>query len=171
MTVEANQESSFDDLAYGFTGSFPVKLDSALRLPLPVKFREVLEKRYGSTSTLLFVIPDQGKLRVLPKPMFDRFQEELSRASWHDEDGDSIRSFVIGNMVRQQLDPQNRIRLSEGLCEMAGIKKDVVVSGQMDNMEIWDAEAWKEFNSSTAKTYKQKAAEVFRKLRSGAAAV
>jgi MraZ protein len=170
MGTEAVQDASYEDLAYGFTGSFPVKLDSALRLPLPAKFREVLEKRYGSTSTLLFVIPDQGKLRVLPKPVFDRFQEELSRAPWTEQDGDDIRSFIYGNMARQQLDPQNRIRLTQDLCDLGEITKEVVVAGNSDGMEIWDADAWKAQNAATAKAYKQKAAEVFRRLRAGGSA-
>jgi MraZ protein len=62
---------------------------------------------------------------------------------------------------------QNRIRLTPSLCELAELQKEVVVVGQQDRMEIWDAGKWKEFNAGTAKNFKSVMADVFRNRQAG----
>lgn len=128
----------------GFTGSFSVTLDRALRLRIPAKFREVLAKRYGSTSTILFLAPWQDMLKVLPEPAFSRLQQSLSNMTSFCEEAEMVRLFLVGNMACLRLDTRGRIRLTERLCEIAEIKKDVVVVGQGDRMEIWSAKRWRE---------------------------
>lgn len=45
---------------------------------------------------------------------------------------------------------------------MADLEKEVVVVGQQDQMELWNANKWKEFNVGTVKNLKTVMAAVFR---------
>src|SRR6187402_1647385 len=94
------------ELALGFTGNFPVKLDSALRLAIPAKFKEVLERRYGTSAGQVVLVPDSGKVKVLPLPVWEKTQQKLEELSEFDPNADDLRTFVFGNMAVCQLDAQ-----------------------------------------------------------------
>src|SRR5688572_2225644 len=85
------------ELALGFTGNYPVKLDSALRLAIPAKFKEVLDRRYGTSGGQVVLVPDSGKVKVLPLPVWERMQQRLEELSEFDPDADVYKSFVFGN--------------------------------------------------------------------------
>lgn len=158
-------ETGQTEVSFGFTGNFPLRMDSAQRVAVPAKFKEVLEKKYGTTSQVVLV-PDSGKVKVLPLPVWQAVQAKLEELSEFDPSADDYRTFIFGNMATCQLDAQNRIRLTPSLCELAELEKEVVVVGQQDRMEIWDAGKWKEFNANTAKNFKAVMAEVFRNRQS-----
>lgn len=150
------------EIGLGFTGNYPVKLDSGLRIAVPSKFREILDKKYAATAGQVFVIPGDGRLRVLPVPVWQKVQSQLEEISEFDPNGDELKTFIFGNLAICPLDAQNRIRLSPALCEMADLEKEVVVVGQQNQMELWNANKWKEFNVGTVKNLKAVMAEVFR---------
>jgi MraZ protein len=155
-------ETTATEVSLGFTGNHTVRMDSALRAAVPVRFKEVLDKKYGAASNQVVLVPDSGKVKVLPLPVWQTVQKKLEELSEFDPSADEYRTFIFGNMAVCQLDAQNRIRLTPSLCELAELQKELVVVGQQDRMEIWDAAKWKEFNAGTAKNFKAVMAEVFR---------
>lgn len=161
-------ESGTADGFQGFMGNHPLRMDSAQRVAVPAKFREALDRMYGDTSSQVVLLPDDGKVKVLPMPVWDRLMKQLEELSDFDPASDDLRTFMFGNMVVCSLDAQNRIRLTPGLCEMAGLTKEVVVVGKNDRMEIWDAARWKEFNISTSRSLRDVMGQVFRNRQSGA---
>ncbi len=156
------------EIALGFTSNYTVKLDSAQRAAFPAKFREVLDRKYGDSASQVVLIPDSGKLKVLPMPVWQKMQERLNNLPDFDPSSDDLRTLIFGNMVICPLDGQNRIRLTPMLCELADLKKEVVFVGQQDRMEIWDTEKWREFTTQTTKNLRSVMTEVFRNSRSGA---
>jgi MraZ protein len=162
-----NTENSSVELTLGFTGNFTVKLDSALRVAIPSKFKEVLDRRYGTSSSHVVLVPDSGKVKVLPLPVWERMQQKLEELSEFDPNADDYRTFVFGNMSVCQLDAQNRVKLTGSLRDLAELDKEAVVVGQQDRMEIWDAAKWKEFNAGTARNFKAVMTEVFRNRQLG----
>lgn len=155
------------ELSFGFTGNFNLRLDKALRLAFPAKFKQVLDSQYGVTGSHVVLVPDSGKVKVLPIPVWRSVQAKLEQLSEFDPSADDLRTFTFGNMVVAPLDTQNRIRLTTSLCELAELTTDVVFVGQQDKMEIWDAGKWKEFNAGTARNYKSVMADVFRNRQAG----
>jgi MraZ protein len=155
-------ETNTVEVSLGFTGNFPLRMDSGQRVAVPAKFKEVLDKKYGVAASQVVLVPDSGKVKVLPLPVWQSVQKKLEELSEFDPSADDYRTFIFGNMAVCQLDAQNRIRLTPSLCELAELQKEVVVVGQQDRMEIWDAGKWKEFNAGTAKNFKSVMADVFR---------
>jgi MraZ protein len=155
-------ETSSTELSFGFTGNFQLRMDKAQRIAVPAKFKQVLDMAYGATASQVVLVPDSGKVKVLPLPVWKTVQARLEELSDLDPNVDDYRTFIFGNMVVCQLDAQNRIRLSPSLCELAELNTEVVVVGQQDQMEIWDAAKWKEFNVGTAKNFRNVRTEVFR---------
>jgi MraZ protein len=155
-------ETTATEVSLGFTGNYPLRMDSAFRIAVPAKFKEVLDKKYGTAASQIVLVPDSGKVKILPLPIWQTVQRKLEELSEFDPSADDYRTFIFGNMTVCQLDAQNRVRLTPSLCELAEIQKEVVVVGQLDRMEIWDAAKWKEFNAGTARNFKAVMAEVFR---------
>ena len=54
------------------------------------------------------------------------------------------RRYVASTAEYCELDKQGRILISAKLRDHAGLNKDVVISGNLDNFEIWAPERWKE---------------------------
>lgn len=165
---ETNGHINSGEVALGFTGNFPLRMDSAQRVAVPAKFREVLDKSYGAFGSQVVLVPDFGKVKVLPMPVWEDAKKKLESLPDFDPSSDELRTFIFGNMSVCQLDAQNRIRLTPGLCEMADLQKEVVVVGQQDRMEIWDAVRWKEFNATTSRNLREVMAQVFRNRQQGA---
>jgi MraZ protein len=154
------------EISLGFLGNYPLRLDSAQRVAVPAKFREVLDRKYGDTASQVVLVPDQDKIRVLPLPVWQRLQEQLNGLSAFEPNAEDYRTFVFGNMALCQLDSQSRVRLTPSLCELAQLDKEVVFVGKQDGMEIWSAENWKAFNQKQAKGFRATMQEMFRSSRS-----
>ncbi len=160
-------ENESSDISFGFTGNFPLKMDSTQRVAIPAKFKEVLDCKFSTTPSTVVLVPDDEKVKVLPIPVWMKFQERLEEFSDLDPNAGDYKAYIIGNMRKCTLDGQNRIQVPQSLCELANLQKEVVVVGQIDKMEIWDAEKWKEFNARTQKNLKSVMSELFRNRQLG----
>jgi MraZ protein len=119
-----------------FRGSAPTKIDDKGRLKIPTDFRRVLEERYGldlfvtsvqGDSALLYPLPvwEEIEARLMAMPSTDRAKMRyLERVSYY------------GQQVR--LDVQGRILIPQILRESASISGDVVVSGQLNHLGVWN---------------------------------
>lgn len=171
MGKSDNIESAGSDVFLGFTGNHPLRMDSALRIAMPAKFREVLDRLSGDQPSQVYLLPDMGKVKVLPLSAFESVKKQLEGLSDFDPNSEDLRTYIFGNMAQCVLDAQNRIRLTPGLCEMAGLEKEVVVVGKQDRMEIWDAVKWKEFNAATSRNLREVMQQVFRSSQAGGGGV
>jgi MraZ protein len=121
-----------------FRGSAPTKIDDKGRLKIPTDFRRLLEDRWGPD---LFVTSVQGESALLyPLPVWEEIEQRLSAMA----STDPIRLRYLervnyyGPQVR--LDVQGRILVPQILRESASVSGDVVVSGQLDHLVVWNHE-------------------------------
>ncbi len=121
-----------------FRGSAPAKIDDKGRLKVPTAFRQHIEERWGSD---LFVTSVRGDAAlVYPLPVWEEIEERLGRMpSTHRT---KVRFLERVNYFGQQgrLDTQGRIVLPQLLREQAGMDGEVVVSGQIDHLVVWNRE-------------------------------
>jgi MraZ protein len=121
-----------------FRGSAPTKIDDKGRLKIPTDFRRLLEERYGSD---LFVTSVQGDSALLyPLPVWEELEQRLAAIPTTDRIKTRFleRANYFGQQVR--LDVQGRILIPQILRESAGINGDVVVSGQLTHLVVWNHE-------------------------------
>ncbi len=74
--------------------------------------------------------------------------------------GSRARAFnrlVFSGAVECLMDRQGRILLPQNLREYAGIRKDVVITGVSDHMEIWSKEGWNEYMKKEGGTFEETA--------------
>lgn len=124
-----------------FMGEYNHSIDTKGRLIIPSKFRDGLGKEFVVTKGL------DGCLFVYPNEAWREFEEKLRTLPLMNKSARQFSRFFVAGAAMCELDKQGRILLPATLREFAGLDKDVVLTGNLDRVEIWSKEKWIE-NSS-----------------------
>ena len=128
-----------------FMGEYRHTVDPKGRLIVPSKFRELLGAEFVVTRGL------DGCLFVYPMESWEAYVEELKKLPLTDRNARLFTRFIIAGATTCELDKQGRILIPTTLREFANLKKDVLLAGMLDHIEIWDEDEWKKnghFHSS-----------------------
>lgn len=126
-----------------FIGEFQHNLDSKGRLALPAKFRSKLGGGVIATRGLdrcLFVFPIKEWELLAQKLISLPLAQSNSRAF--------VRLMLAG-ATDGEIDKQGRILIPDYLRDYADLKKEAVVAGLYNRIEIWNEEMWKEYKAKT----------------------
>ena len=124
-----------------FFGTFTPKLDDKGRLTLPAKFREEL------ADGLMVVKGQDRSLAVYPKAEFLVRAKKAAEASRTNPKARAFVRNLAASADEQALDSQGRISVSALHRNYAGLQKECVVIGNVDFIEIWDAESWESYSA------------------------
>ncbi|HWO69265.1 MAG TPA: division/cell wall cluster transcriptional repressor MraZ [Actinomycetota bacterium] len=116
-------------------GTHSYQLDPKGRISLPARFREALAD--GAFLTL----GQDGCLYCFPRAEWEARAEEVRRAPLSDPDGRAYARMFFGSAEPVELDAQGRLVVPQRLRAQVGIRREVVVVGVFDRLEIWDREA------------------------------
>lgn len=114
-----------------FKGKFNHTLDAKNRTIVPVKLRDELGSSFVITVGL------EGCLYIYPNTEWERFAEELQKLPGTRE-ARELRRIFMSNACDCEPDSQGRFLIPAELCERAGLVKDVVFSGNINKIELWD---------------------------------
>ncbi len=121
-----------------FRGSSPTKIDDKGRLKVPTEFRRILEEQYGPEVFITSVDGDSAKL--YPLPVWEEIEARLARVPSSNRARQRFLERVnyFGQQLR--LDSQGRVVVPQLLREKAEMVGEVVVSGRIEHLEIWNHE-------------------------------
>ncbi len=122
-----------------FLGEYEHSLDPKGRLIIPSKYRDEIGKQKLVVARGLDV-----NLVVYTEDAFKEYARKWMELSTGKADYRKWRRYVASTAEYCELDKQGRILISAKLRDHAGLDKDVVISGNLDNFEIWAPERWKE---------------------------
>jgi MraZ protein len=121
-----------------FLGEHQHSLDAKGRVILPARFRDQLEGGAVMTKAL------DGCLAVYPRDEFEAVAARLrERRGRGPRERQAARTLAWGS-VEITPDKQGRVAIPQGLREYAALERDVVVAGNLDHIEIWDAQRFRE---------------------------
>ena len=129
-----------------FTGEHQHSLDAKGRVILPARFRDQLGDGAFLTSEV------DGCLAVWPPAEFDRRAEEMRERAKGGVTERNVARFFFSGATEAAPDKQGRVAIPASLREFAGLERDVVVAGNYDHVEIWDAERWRDSKSRGERT-------------------
>lgn len=124
-------------------GEYKHSLDTKGRVAIPAKFREKLAGGAIITRGLddcLFVFANREWEALAQKLVALPLAQANSRAF--------VRLMLAGAMD-VELDSQGRILIPDYLRKYAGLKKEAVIAGLYNRIEIWDAEKWQAYKGKT----------------------
>ena len=107
---------------------------------IPSKYRDEIGKQKLVVTRGL-----DENLVVYTQEGFEKSAEALmEQLSSGKADGRKLRRYFATNAENCELDKQGRILLSAKLRAHAKLDRDVVISGNLENFEIWNPERWEE---------------------------
>ena len=121
-----------------FRGSSPAKIDDKGRLKIPTDFRRLIEESHGPELFVTSVMGDSAL--IYPLPVWEEIESRLMAMPSTDRTKTRFleRVSYFGQQVR--IDVQGRILIPQLLREKADMNGDVVVSGQLDHLVVWNHE-------------------------------
>lgn len=119
-----------------FMGEFNHTVDAKGRVIVPSKFRDKLGESFVVTKGF------DRCLSIYDMENWKGVQEKLVQMPMLTEDSRTIRRMMAGSAAEAECDKQGRVLIPAPLREYAGIKKDAVMIGNIDHIEIWDKDAW-----------------------------
>lgn len=112
-------------------GEYRHNLDEKGRLIIPAKFREEIGNSFIVTKGL------DGCLFVYSLAEWDKIMTKLKTLSFTKKDARTFTRFFLASASVCEFDRQGRINLVNTLTLYAGIKKECVIIGVNDRLEIW----------------------------------
>lgn len=122
-----------------FMGEFHHSIDDKGRLTLPSKFRDELGTSFIITRGL------EGCLFVYSLAEWDKITKKLNNLPFTKKDARSFMRFFLSGATAAEFDKQGRINITSPLISYAEIKKNCVIIGVGDRLEIWSSEKWNSF--------------------------
>lgn len=136
-----------------FYGEYQHSIDRKGRLILPAKFREVAKgnfiEKFFLTRGLdkcLFMFSDEewraqeGKFKAIP------FTKQQARI---------FNRIYFSGAVETIPDRQGRILIPQYLKDFAEIKKDVMIVGVSNRVEVWARDKWQEFYGTSRSSFEE----------------
>ena len=124
-------------------GEYSHNIDDKGRLAIPVKFRHVLSK--GATVTRGL----DNCLFLYTKNEWDKVAEKYANLPIAQANSRAFSRLMLAGAMDVELDKQGRIILPEYLRQFASVKKNVVIAGLYNRLEIWDEELWNKYKGQT----------------------
>lgn len=139
------------------TGRFHRLLDEKLRFAIPKPLRDALG---GAEDAVLYLAPGtEGSLALFPEHSFARLAGRLDQGSADARDLVAFSRLFYAQVQRIEVDRQGRVRLPNELAALAGLKKEIVLLGVRDHLEVWDREVWEQYLQKTQPHYDDLAAK------------
>jgi MraZ protein len=125
-----------------FRGTFELTLDAKNRLTVPAKLRAALAEG---------VVLAKGVERNVgiwrPEDYEARIQATLAGQNPMGPQARELRRFFSSGAFDTELDAAGRVMLPAFLSEHAGLGREVVVTGAGECLEVWDREAWRDYEA------------------------
>lgn len=136
-----------------FYGEYNHGIDRKGRLILPARFREIckesgIERFYitrGLDKCLFMFTEEEWRLQ----------EQKFKNLSFTKQESRSFNRLFFSGAVSVMPDRQGRFIIPQYLKDYATIKKDAIVIGVSNRIEIWDTKSWQDFYTNSSASFEQ----------------
>ena len=141
-----------------FYGEFRHTVDDKCRLSIPAKFRSLLQ---GDGNDTFYLTRGLDKCILLcTRDYWRKLEERFTRHSLTNRAARAFKRAFYSGASPSGFDKQGRITIPQNLLDYAGVKRDVIVVGVSDAIEIWDPKLWGETVDGILDNFGQAAQEL-----------
>ena len=126
-------------------GEYTHIIDDKKRLAIPSKIRKELGAKAVITRGL------DNCLFIYPSKEWQKLVEKLSNLPIGQKDTREFGRLMLAGASEADLDSLGRILIPDYLKHYAQLKKNVVIAGVYNRLEIWDEENWNTFKRQSEK--------------------
>ncbi len=142
-----------------FYGEYDHSIDRKGRLIIPSKFREVFKENYVERFYITRGL-DQC-LFVFTEDEWKKQEARFKNLPFTSTQSRQFNRLYFSGACEVACDRQGRILVPDYLKDYAKIKRDVVIVGVSNRMEIWSKESWTAFYNNTKDLFEKIAEDVF----------
>ncbi len=141
-----------------FYGEYEHTLDRKGRLIIPAKLREVFRENYiekffitrGLDRCLFLFTEDEWKLQ----------EQKFKSMPFTRAETRKFNRLYFSGASEVSCDQQGRILIPRNLKSFAGIKREVIIVGVSNRIEIWSKSDWEEFYRNNQESFEEIAEKI-----------
>ena len=147
-----------------FRGANATNLDSKGRLTIPTRYRQsLLDDCQG--QLVCTIDTSQNCLLLYPLPEWEEIELKLSKLSSTNPQERRLQRLLLGYAMEGEMDKSGRLLLAPTLRHHAALDKQIMLVGQLNKFEIWDADVWQKQISEDIETEKHGQFELTERLQ------
>ena len=126
-------------------GEYSHTIDSKKRLAIPSKLMKELGAKAVITRGL------DNCLFIFPQKEWQNLVEKLSSLPIGEKDSRSFGRLMLAGASEVSLDTLGRVLVPDYLKNYAHLKKNVIIAGVYNRLEVWDKSKWDMFKQESEK--------------------
>jgi len=138
-----------------FIGEYAHTIDEKNRLAVPIKFRKELTKGAIVTKGL------DGCLFLYTLTEWQKLVDRMNQMPISQKNARAFSRLILAGAMDVEIDKQGRIILPKYLIDYAKVKRNVIVAGLFNRLEIWDTKGWDAYKQKTEKDSESLAEQLF----------
>jgi len=136
-------------------GEFHHNIDDKGRLIVPSKFRNELGEKFIITRGL------DKCIFVYSLGEWNKIVDKLTSLSFTKKDARNFMRFFLSGATECDFDKQGRINITSPLVHYANLKRECVIIGVNERLEIWDKDAFDNFFIENESTFEELSEHLF----------
>jgi MraZ protein len=126
-------------------GQYQHTIDSKKRLALPVKFRGELGSNVIVTKGV------ENCLVIYTEKEWEVMSAKLANLPVSQQEARSFTRHLLASATEVALDKLGRVLIPDYLKNYADLKKNVIICGLSNRLEIWDEAKWQQYSRDAEK--------------------
>ena len=119
-----------------FIGQYQYNIDDKGRLVIPQEFR----KKLGTEIIINKGI--ENCISVYKMSDWEKLIEKISELPFNRSENRQFNRYFMSSAFQKEIDSQGRVNIDNILIEHAGIKKECIIIGAGNVIEIWAKDKW-----------------------------
>jgi MraZ protein len=134
-----------------FQGNSKSSLDEKGRIIIPSKFRKHIT---SEANNIMYVTLGRDKcLWLFPSYEWIKLLKTLSKINPFKKDETMMKRQLLKPVEELTIDTQHRILIPQNLLQQVEIKKEVLLIGQLEKIELWDESVYNKYIESSPESY------------------
>ena len=126
-------------------GNFLRSIDSKGRLAFPPEIKKYI------TGKIYISYGSDNVLEVRTSESFKVWQEKLLQSNSLNKNLKTYKRIFFGSTFETECDKLGRVNIKQSSLDFANIKKEIIILGLGDKLEIWSKEKYDEFQNEYSK--------------------
>ena len=134
-----------------FLGTYTNSVNKNKWIIIPSPFKKKFSEE--ANKTVIVTIGPEENIGIFP---LDNWNEKIEKLkSGTDRDTDLLVNLRTFASSEQTIEKSGRIKISNELLEIAGIKDKVIIKGEGDYISVWNPEKYVDFRNEKLKVHKK----------------
>jgi MraZ protein len=148
-----------------FQGHASINIDDKGRIIVPAKFRRHILPE--ANSILNATLGRDNCIWLFPSYEWSKLLQTLDKVNSYTKDEVAMKRHMLFYADECVLDTQHRILVPQQLLQIVNIKKDVLLIGQLERIELWNPANYEKYLKGNTDTYEDVMEKVMSKIPSG----